>query len=963
MGTRLITTGQVRGQVMRRPKESDGLRNDLIEELVSMHLVRAEQRGGSVWFELAHDRLIEPVLADNRQWFAANLSELERRAELWEENGKSRDLLASGLAYWRMRQWKGRNPERCGPVETEFLAESWSKVTGSFWRWGTTAAAVVAAFAAWVAMREAERLQEVAERQTKALVTSEGDLKATLEELKTKSGELTGQLERNQGLLKDLRATAQKERLAREESQKELGMRLEAEKQSVKARKEERYRIAEMFDERAEAALRRRDPGEAWIYTLAALKEEWEKPDFLPQTLGRLMLSDLPLDVNPPDKRLRRTLRASDLLPDDPTAATEIAAIHVTAPDAVQWISRLRGVSTIRCLVERIEGARRTNPRACRLEQADFQVKVPFQIEILGFFAPDGSPLVTTTAGAKWWPIRDQRVIAVAAGQRQFAALTRKTNDETIRIHDRTGGKLLREYSLGFQSNATALAISGWDDSLIASGGQYGRVELFRGEESLRPVANVLIPGGVPIRSLVLVRREPNGLLLAAGTSDGRVFLLEQTDRNKEMRILASVRSHRGGVTAMAADTTGDSFLSGGEDGSIRTYYLRYWQGDTEIPVLETLRSPGAPALRKVYAGTLNYTLTAQNLWLDHIQVKSKPTRGSGFDSLYYDSLPESASYIMEAGVFEKEADGQWRWEQSGWHRLRERAPEATKDGYLYLDDPAARYSIRFPRHSSEYPAYWQLKESGSEIWVSLGRILVGGEGRQRLAYENLNFERVTLEPESWRIERRVTPLTPYRLFRDAPLSRDGIVLSAPERGISFQWPAKGGSAAFFGKAGSKGVQIGKVTLKIPGFDPDREFTYHAGRVEFRNIRLNRQSPRITVAPGSRVALSLEWGTRPSRSLPGQPQQLFIGMIGDEAQGFSRCLLSRPMERAEQGYISISVTAPRTPGTYYITHDFSVVEQNPGDDDIEVPCDAKPSPLRHRNDPEKAIAVIRVATK
>ncbi|MBM3788158.1 MAG: ATP-binding protein, partial [Acidobacteria bacterium] len=247
MGTRLITAGQVRGQVMRRPKESDGLRNDLIEELVSMHLVRAEQRGGSVWFELAHDRLIEPVLANNRQWFAANLSELERRAELWEQNGKSRDLLASGLAYWRMRQWKGRNPERCGLMETEFLAESWSKVTGSFWRWGTTAAAVVAALVAMVARQEAVvlkdeavRLRDDAQATTKALVRSEGDLKATFGELKTKStdlekksGELKGQLERNEGLLRDLRATAHKERLAREESQKELGMRVAAEKQSA----------------------------------------------------------------------------------------------------------------------------------------------------------------------------------------------------------------------------------------------------------------------------------------------------------------------------------------------------------------------------------------------------------------------------------------------------------------------------------------------------------------------------------------------------------------------------------------------------------------------------------------------------------------------------------------------------------------------------------------------------------
>jgi len=47
--------------VLKGPEESEGLDNRAIRPLVSAILVRAERRRGATWFELAHDRLIEPV--------------------------------------------------------------------------------------------------------------------------------------------------------------------------------------------------------------------------------------------------------------------------------------------------------------------------------------------------------------------------------------------------------------------------------------------------------------------------------------------------------------------------------------------------------------------------------------------------------------------------------------------------------------------------------------------------------------------------------------------------------------------------------------------------------------------------------------------------------------------------------------------------------------------------------------
>ncbi len=70
---RLITEQGTRGLVLHGPEQSEGLDNRAIWPLVDAHLVRAERRRGTTWFELAHDRLIAPVRADNAAWFAAPL--------------------------------------------------------------------------------------------------------------------------------------------------------------------------------------------------------------------------------------------------------------------------------------------------------------------------------------------------------------------------------------------------------------------------------------------------------------------------------------------------------------------------------------------------------------------------------------------------------------------------------------------------------------------------------------------------------------------------------------------------------------------------------------------------------------------------------------------------------------------------------------------------------------------------
>jgi len=67
----LITPEGRRGLALQGATETAGLPNAVVRELENHHLIRAETRGGSRWYELSHDRLVEPVVRSNRGWEAA----------------------------------------------------------------------------------------------------------------------------------------------------------------------------------------------------------------------------------------------------------------------------------------------------------------------------------------------------------------------------------------------------------------------------------------------------------------------------------------------------------------------------------------------------------------------------------------------------------------------------------------------------------------------------------------------------------------------------------------------------------------------------------------------------------------------------------------------------------------------------------------------------------------------------
>jgi hypothetical protein len=122
--TQLITEQGIRGQVLQGTDHSAGLANRAIWPLIDAHLVRGEKRRGATWFELAHDRLIEPVRKDNAAWRAANLSVLQRQAALWDRQSRPEGLLLRDAALAEAERWAAAHAEELTSTEHEYLESS-----------------------------------------------------------------------------------------------------------------------------------------------------------------------------------------------------------------------------------------------------------------------------------------------------------------------------------------------------------------------------------------------------------------------------------------------------------------------------------------------------------------------------------------------------------------------------------------------------------------------------------------------------------------------------------------------------------------------------------------------------------------------------------------------------------------------------------------------------------------------
>jgi hypothetical protein len=116
----LLTEAQFRSQTRTEPKVKDP--QAVMRYLQRRYLVRDDPRLGAVWWELTHDRLIDPVVEDNRIWRDRHLSRWQRDAYEWGRSNRDSRLLLGDRAY-RAAKSESRHAELT-EVERAFLDES-----------------------------------------------------------------------------------------------------------------------------------------------------------------------------------------------------------------------------------------------------------------------------------------------------------------------------------------------------------------------------------------------------------------------------------------------------------------------------------------------------------------------------------------------------------------------------------------------------------------------------------------------------------------------------------------------------------------------------------------------------------------------------------------------------------------------------------------------------------------------
>ena len=117
----LITEAGTRGMVYRGETHTAELPNLVVQLLEDRYVLRSEIRSGGLWYELIHDRFVEPIARANRAWWDKQ-SPLMRDAQAWQEANHDKGKLYLGAKLQEALASAAQGePE---PVVAAFLAAS-----------------------------------------------------------------------------------------------------------------------------------------------------------------------------------------------------------------------------------------------------------------------------------------------------------------------------------------------------------------------------------------------------------------------------------------------------------------------------------------------------------------------------------------------------------------------------------------------------------------------------------------------------------------------------------------------------------------------------------------------------------------------------------------------------------------------------------------------------------------------
>ena len=134
---RSLVVNRMRAQALQGSETAQRVNSAAVKVLEDVYLIRREERRGGIWYELAHDRLVLPLLQNNAQWREESMDEVEKAAARWVEAGKPDRLLANPLVAGNTKEYgfnvmnvltqgseRARQGRKLSPDVREFLSAS-----------------------------------------------------------------------------------------------------------------------------------------------------------------------------------------------------------------------------------------------------------------------------------------------------------------------------------------------------------------------------------------------------------------------------------------------------------------------------------------------------------------------------------------------------------------------------------------------------------------------------------------------------------------------------------------------------------------------------------------------------------------------------------------------------------------------------------------------------------------------
>lgn len=124
VSSQLITPAHTRSLVYRDRYETAGLSNEAVDMLHNAYIIRADIRGQNTWYELTHDRLVEPILEANQNWQDKHRNPLTQAAMAWLAFGKDPNRLYQGQPLKDVYTKLQLRPGDFSELEREFITAS-----------------------------------------------------------------------------------------------------------------------------------------------------------------------------------------------------------------------------------------------------------------------------------------------------------------------------------------------------------------------------------------------------------------------------------------------------------------------------------------------------------------------------------------------------------------------------------------------------------------------------------------------------------------------------------------------------------------------------------------------------------------------------------------------------------------------------------------------------------------------